>query len=220
MHLLIYSFQSDLRTAIQDVQDYAAALSPGLLTLKNKFHVLSHLPDHILRFGPALLFSTERYESFNHIFRLCSIHSNRQAPSRDIATTFANQDRCRHIMTGGSWFDSRRCQWVTASPLVLNHIRDSQHDARLLGVMPEKPSRPGAMELITTKAVNARTPHLLSWTDTCIPHLNPLITPRTGVWHLAKSIVTASGDVAKDGSQVLIKCGREASKPNSISFNY
>ncbi|KAI0755371.1 hypothetical protein C8Q80DRAFT_1266837 [Daedaleopsis nitida] len=72
----VKAFASTLRTTIEDIIDFAAKLSPGLVTEKNKLHVLLHLPTHIELFGPALVFSTERYESFNHIFRLCSIHSN------------------------------------------------------------------------------------------------------------------------------------------------
>ncbi|KAF9493187.1 hypothetical protein BDN71DRAFT_1591205 [Pleurotus eryngii] len=43
---------------------------------KPKFHILVHLPDHIRRFGPASLFATEAFESFNAIIRAKSVHSN------------------------------------------------------------------------------------------------------------------------------------------------
>ncbi|KAI0757486.1 hypothetical protein C8Q80DRAFT_1059519, partial [Daedaleopsis nitida] len=56
---------------------------------KSKLHFLVHLPFYIRRHGPAILFSTERYESFNHVFRLTSIYSNRQAPDRDSCNAFA-----------------------------------------------------------------------------------------------------------------------------------
>ncbi|KAI6144442.1 hypothetical protein BKA82DRAFT_78165, partial [Pisolithus tinctorius] len=48
---------------------------------KPKFHIIWHLPDHICRFGPAILFATEGFESYNAVIRDHSIHSNRQAPS-------------------------------------------------------------------------------------------------------------------------------------------
>ena len=60
-----------------------------------------HLPDHIRRFGPAMLFATEAFESFNAIIRGKSVHSNRHAPSRDIAHAFAESNGVRHILSGG-----------------------------------------------------------------------------------------------------------------------
>jgi hypothetical protein len=52
---------------------------------KPKLHLLIHLPEHTQRFGPAIIFATETFESYNTIIRAKSIHSNRQVPSRDIA---------------------------------------------------------------------------------------------------------------------------------------
>ncbi|KAJ7135127.1 hypothetical protein C8R46DRAFT_1362251, partial [Mycena filopes] len=68
---------------------------------KPKFHIFVHLPAHIRRFGPAILFATEAFESFNAIIRAKSVHSNRHAPSRDIAHAFAQGNRIRHLISGG-----------------------------------------------------------------------------------------------------------------------
>ncbi|KAJ6459108.1 hypothetical protein C8R47DRAFT_1059420 [Mycena vitilis] len=68
---------------------------------KPKFHIFLHLPAHIRRFGPAILFATEAFESFNAIIRAKSVHSNRHAPSRDIAHAFAQGNRIRHLLSGG-----------------------------------------------------------------------------------------------------------------------
>ncbi|KAJ7919964.1 hypothetical protein B0H13DRAFT_2230810 [Mycena leptocephala] len=65
---------------------------------KPKFHVILHLPDHIKRFGPAMLFATEGFESFNAIIRSASVHSNRHAPSLDIAAQMARGNRVRHLL--------------------------------------------------------------------------------------------------------------------------
>ena len=64
----------------------------------------SYLPEHVRRFGPAILFATEGFESFNAVIRSRSIHSNRQAPSRDIARGFARVNRIRHLLSGGFFF--------------------------------------------------------------------------------------------------------------------
>lgn len=68
---------------------------------KAKFHILLHILEHIRRFGPAILFATESFESFNALIRNASVFSNRQAPSRDIARTFSAASRLRHLMSGG-----------------------------------------------------------------------------------------------------------------------
>ncbi|KAK0462782.1 hypothetical protein IW261DRAFT_1613923 [Armillaria novae-zelandiae] len=68
---------------------------------KPKFHILVHLPEHIRRFGPAMLFATEAFESFNAIIQTKSVHSNRHAPSRDIARAFAQCNRIRHMFSQG-----------------------------------------------------------------------------------------------------------------------
>ncbi|KAI9603174.1 hypothetical protein H4Q26_002489 [Puccinia striiformis f. sp. tritici PST-130] len=57
---------------------------------KPKFHMLLHLPEAIERFGPAVLFSTEKFESYNGVcvLRKASVHSNKLAPGRDLAFLF------------------------------------------------------------------------------------------------------------------------------------
>ncbi|KAJ7310801.1 hypothetical protein DFH08DRAFT_642821, partial [Mycena albidolilacea] len=52
-------------------------------------------------FGPAIRFATEIYEAYNGVFRLCSIYSNRLAPSRDISQKFASMSWVKHILSGG-----------------------------------------------------------------------------------------------------------------------
>ncbi|RDB16192.1 hypothetical protein Hypma_003108 [Hypsizygus marmoreus] len=74
---------------------------------KPKFHIILHLPEHIRRFGPAMLFATEGFESFNAIIRSASVHSNRHAPSRDIAHRMAKGNRVRHLVSGGVFLMNR-----------------------------------------------------------------------------------------------------------------
>ncbi|KAI5899310.1 uncharacterized protein SCHCODRAFT_02482378 [Schizophyllum commune H4-8] len=72
---------------------------------KPKFHLILHLPRHIRRFGPAILFATESFESYNAVIRLRSVHSNRHAPSHDIAMQFSHLHAVRHLLSGGIYFD-------------------------------------------------------------------------------------------------------------------
>jgi hypothetical protein len=74
---------------------------------KPKFHMLVHLPESIERFGPASLFATEKFESYNGVLRNASIHSNCQSPGKDIAITFANYKVIRHLICGGHFQDPK-----------------------------------------------------------------------------------------------------------------
>ncbi|THH26571.1 hypothetical protein EUX98_g7617 [Antrodiella citrinella] len=97
---------------------------------KPKFHLLLHLPDHIRRFGPAIIFATEVFESFNAVIRAKSIHSNRQAPSRDIARAFAQGNRIRHLLSGGLFVAVTESSETSESDHPADHSTDSPPRAR------------------------------------------------------------------------------------------
>ncbi|PLW52727.1 hypothetical protein PCANC_16005 [Puccinia coronata f. sp. avenae] len=82
---------------------------------KAKLHMLLHLPQSIRRFGPALLFSTEKFESYNGVLRKSSIHSNRHSPSRDIAVTFANYSALKFLVSGGVMYNKQSGSTSTAA---------------------------------------------------------------------------------------------------------
>ncbi|KAL1937003.1 hypothetical protein VTO73DRAFT_2037 [Trametes versicolor] len=88
--------------AIDHFLEATCSLTPRWFN-KPKFHVILHLPRHIRRFGPAMLFATEGFESFNAVIRSHSIHSNHRAPSRDIAVGMAHHNRLRHFLSGGKF---------------------------------------------------------------------------------------------------------------------
>ncbi|KAF7325590.1 hypothetical protein MKEN_00408600 [Mycena kentingensis (nom. inval.)] len=96
----IDAYCSELEKSINHFLDCTCRLSLNWFN-KPKFHIILHLPSHIRRFGPAMLFATEGFESFNAIIRSCSVHSNRHAPSRDIAARMARGNRLRHLLSGG-----------------------------------------------------------------------------------------------------------------------
>jgi hypothetical protein len=73
---------------------------------KSKFHMILHLPDHVRRFGLAILFATEGFESYNAVIRLRSVHSSRSAPSKDIAESFSHLHAVRHLVCGGAFYVS------------------------------------------------------------------------------------------------------------------
>lgn len=137
------SYQVELEACINDFINVTCLCSPSILLTKPKFHFLVHLPFYIRRFGPAILFSTERYESYNAVFRAASIYSNRLAPSRDIAWTFAGIDRVKHIVTGGWWKDLRTDKWTHASKNVIKHIAENPRHASLAGLPSKTTLIPG-----------------------------------------------------------------------------
>ena len=89
-----------MRAAIDHFLTVTARWTPRWFN-KPKFHIIMHLPDHVRRFGPAILFATEAFESFNAVIRAQSVHSSRHAPSHDIARGFAQLNQTRHLLSGG-----------------------------------------------------------------------------------------------------------------------
>ena len=112
--------------AIANFLDATCELTPRWFN-KPKFHIVLHLPDHVRRFGPPMLFATEGFESFNAVIRSHSIHSNHRAPSRDIAAGMAHHNRIRHFLSGGFF----------QMPRVMNGRADEQVSDI---VLPERPS--------------------------------------------------------------------------------
>ncbi|KAJ3719382.1 hypothetical protein C8R42DRAFT_697165 [Lentinula raphanica] len=133
----IDSYLPKLECAIDRFLHAAAAWTPQWFN-KPKFHIIKHLPQHIVRFGPAILYATEGFESFNAVIRDHSVHSNHQAPSRDIARGFARCNRNRHLLSHGvflrpdffglddspkDYFSDDASDWVTAAKLPFALIR-------------------------------------------------------------------------------------------------
>jgi len=79
------------------VLDIVAELDPSKIIAKLKYHLLAHLHEDIVWFGPLVGVATEIFESFNVIFRYCSILSNHMAPSCDIAHQLSEQEMVKYI---------------------------------------------------------------------------------------------------------------------------
>ena len=98
-----------LKKATSNVLDDFTKLFPEKILRKVKLHLLVHLEDDIGRFGPLVGMSSERFESYNAVFRQSMVYSNRKRPSRDIATDCTGQERLKMMMSGayipddGTW---------------------------------------------------------------------------------------------------------------------
>ena len=100
---------------------------------KIKYHLLTHLREDIIRFGPLLGMATETYEAFNAVFRACSVLSNHLAPSHDIAQQLARQESLHHILSGGFWRCDKNGYFKCAGPLVVGFLPKHAFLQNLLG---------------------------------------------------------------------------------------
>eukprot|EP00731_Ephydatia_muelleri_P008059 Em0004g397a len=90
------------KSVCQNFIDSVKVHFPNLLR-RPKMHLILHLIECLEQYGPTSAFSAERCESFNSDVRAQNIHSNRQAPSRDIGKHFAVLEHIRHIIDGGRY---------------------------------------------------------------------------------------------------------------------
>ncbi|KAJ3841467.1 hypothetical protein F5878DRAFT_610142 [Lentinula raphanica] len=128
----IEAYLAELEKTIDHLLECTCRLTPRWFN-KPKFHVLLHLPLHIRRFGPAMLFATESFESFNAIIRARSVHSNRHAPSKDIAHAMARGNRIRHLLDGGRfWTGPTATEAVIPDIAPLNSGRPALSKAKTL----------------------------------------------------------------------------------------
>ncbi|KAJ7670498.1 hypothetical protein B0H14DRAFT_3102396 [Mycena olivaceomarginata] len=189
------SYTAELESCIDDFINITCKCSPSILISKPKFHFLLHLPFFIRRFGPAVLFSTERYEAYNAVFRACSIYSNRLTPSRDIAWSFAGIDRVKHVVTGGWWKDSRTETWTCANPRILRHILDHPE----MGGDVDR--EPGTILLYPKRKLGEVTPERKFFWHESLAAQTKSARFSTGVDQLYK---TAHGLVAGTGDKILV----------------
>ena len=68
--------QSNVEVCVANILNLFAKVEPSCIINKIKLHLLTHVVEDIQRFGPLIRESTEVFECFNAIFRICSIYSN------------------------------------------------------------------------------------------------------------------------------------------------
>ncbi|KAF6765746.1 hypothetical protein DFP72DRAFT_798276 [Ephemerocybe angulata] len=210
-------YLEDLTIAIGNVLDAFSDIQPSKILQKMKIHILTHLPQDIRRFGPAIRYSTEVFECFNAIFRLCSVLSNHQAPSRDIARQFASMDRLKHLISGGFW-KTDDGEWVQAGQSVLDVLKSDSTVQRHIGWVPPRPIQPGKCsfyflyseshhpdsDLFYRSHYSKRSP-----STPCKTHDSSI--PTTLLWRTGKSVTARSGDLCHEGSWVV--SGKTGQRP-------
>ncbi|KAL1758460.1 hypothetical protein FB107DRAFT_271880 [Schizophyllum commune] len=198
-------YLSDLEVLVGNVLDAFDIVDCKKIIYKIKIHMLPHLIDDVRRFGPAIRNSTEVFECFNAIFRLCSVLSNHRAPSRDIAHKFSSMDRVKHILSGGYWREGG--VWVQAGKGVRGVLLSKPTIQRHLGWVPSPKSRVGEV-LPEAKAIG-----LKSWSKTaCSMHAKSSRFAAGSMWRGAVAVIAQLGDVCKPGSWVFAEADEENCK--------
>jgi hypothetical protein len=130
-----------VQVLVDNVLDCWCEADPARIGTKPTLHVLTCLVENLRRFGPAILYSTEIFECWNAIFRFCSILSNHQSPSHDIATSLGDMERFKHQVSGGFWKDLASGAWIQAGVKIRAFMADKPQLQRRLGWV-EKPLLP------------------------------------------------------------------------------
>ncbi|KAJ6583705.1 hypothetical protein B0H10DRAFT_1833406, partial [Mycena sp. CBHHK59/15] len=188
-------YTADLTILIRNVLDAFSDYDPAKILLKIKLHLLPHIVEDAVRFGPPIRNSTEVFECFNAIFRLCSVLSNHQAPSHDIAFKFASMDRVKHILSGGFW--KQGDEWLCAGSNVQSVLKTMPIIQRHLGWVPPRELVPGKMPL----AAKSKSP-AMKWKDTHHTSSGDPVVFNSVPWRSAISVVAQSGDSCCKGSWV------------------
>jgi hypothetical protein len=128
-------YLADIRQSV-DIFLYHTIKMSARWVNKPKWHMLLHLPESIARFGPPSLFATEKFESFNGIMRLASVHSNRHSPGRDIAISFVNFQSIRLILSGAQLINHQSGQTFHAQPDVTNLFKYNHMIQKSMGYDP------------------------------------------------------------------------------------
>ncbi|KAJ7917332.1 hypothetical protein B0H13DRAFT_2443031 [Mycena leptocephala] len=144
------AYCADLHVAIGNFLDSLAEIDPSKMVTKVKTHLLTHAPSDVRLFGPLLGAITEAFESFNGVFRSCSILSNHRAPSRDIAIQLAAQEGVKHRVAGGSWplkGEGNETVWTRCGPSARQLMQEQPMLQRLLGWKQPVVLAPGSVTL-------------------------------------------------------------------------
>ncbi|KAJ7673015.1 hypothetical protein DFH06DRAFT_1279686 [Mycena polygramma] len=197
-------YLADLSILIDNLLDAFASLDPTKILIKLKLHVLTHIIQDIRRRGPSVRFSTEVFECFNAIFRLCSVLSNHQAPSRDIAAKFADLDRVKHIMSGGYWFQD--AAWIRAGKDVQRILRNTPIIQKHLGWAPPPFWTPGLIKCTAQKKqanLRALTAEETMLTGAANPAL--LVMDPNTAWANGVNVASVTGDCCTVGSWAVFR---------------
>ncbi|KAJ7104568.1 hypothetical protein C8R43DRAFT_1092216 [Mycena crocata] len=195
------AYLADLEVLINNLLDIWGLIDPNRILVKGKIHIMTHLIEDVRRFGPGVLYSTEIFECWNAIFRLCSIFSNHLSPSHDIAITLADMERFKHMVSGG-WWKNEEGKPIRAGSSIRSFLTSNKELQRHLGWTEKTHLQSGTTKL---ESANKRLPVI--W-DLALPEPEPV----GATWVKCKYVVAHSGDICKPGFWIFVRTG-EISEP-------
>ncbi|KAJ7479923.1 hypothetical protein FB451DRAFT_1172006 [Mycena latifolia] len=190
-------YRRDLRVAVANVLDIFAVIDPSKIITKIKYHLLTHIDEDAVEFGPLVGVATEIYECFNAVFRYCSILSNHLALSRDIAVQIGDQEGLKHRLTGSWWSCGEDAEWKQAGLGVRRFLQAHPVLQRLLGWSD------GTL-LKAVRGQKERVQYALK-TTTAARALNFGSYVPDSMWKKCTSVVSESLDDCRIGSWVFVK---------------
>ncbi|KAJ7767878.1 hypothetical protein DFH07DRAFT_866840 [Mycena maculata] len=203
-------YRRDLKVAVANVLDVFSLIDPSKIITKIKLHLLAHIDSDAVEIGPLVGVATEIFESFNAIFRYCSILSNHLAPSRDIAIQLGDQKGLKHRLTAGRWFCHAAGEWQSAGPGVRHFI--SQHPVlqRLLGLAEQKLLKHGEVKFEPLKRGQKNRPNYALKSTTAATAVNYGMYEPESKWSRCSSVVGESLDECFVGSWIFAQSVTDA----------
>ncbi|KAK7453960.1 hypothetical protein VKT23_011472 [Stygiomarasmius scandens] len=209
-------YLEDLNILIDNVLDAFALIDPAKILVKIKLHLLKHIPEHIHRFGPAVQFSTEVFECFNAVFRMSSVLSNHQAPSRDIAVKNCDMGWIKHLLTGGLW--QQNGQMKSAGIDAVAVLKNNPIIQRHPGWVPPHGSKPGSVccpgQEKCTMIEGNKTQASTAICESGLEHVDILASK----WIVGTHVTAQSGDSCPVGSWVIVHFKIQSSENTTQTF--
>ncbi|KAF8494495.1 hypothetical protein JB92DRAFT_3126914 [Gautieria morchelliformis] len=175
--------KGDLRILVANVLDVFDTVDLTRILDKGKLHILSHLPDDVEHFGPAI--------------------RNHQAPGRDIARKCSSMEHVKHLMSGGfseadPVDEAQGGEWVQSSRRVQAMLVQHPIMQTHLGWVPPPKHTPGYVKPIAQKKRKT-----LTWANTPGAQARLQAPPLDhSTWHHGIAVTAQSNDICKVGTWV------------------
>ncbi|KAJ7245583.1 hypothetical protein C8J57DRAFT_1679671 [Mycena rebaudengoi] len=204
-------YRRDLKVAVANVLDIFATIDPSKIIAKIKYHLHVHTDEDVIQFGPLVGVATEIFESFNAIFRYCSILSNHLAPSRDIALQLGDQEGLKHRITGGLWPSGVDGKWERAGSGVRSFMAEHPVLQKLVGwteakaVKPADTFTPGEYRLVSLKRGQKERESYSLKSTSAVNALNYGLYDANSTWRKCVYVLSESFDECRVDSWVFAK---------------